>query len=117
MRGWIILGLGVALLYYTATETNKLDETIAQSKAMLHKVEHKIKSMTGTTAITVNKEVPIQIHNIAERLSPNELNVLNAILSSTSSQQEFKTEYCSSSAVKHKSISKENIYFICDNIE
>ncbi|GGI88978.1 hypothetical protein GCM10007978_28330 [Shewanella hanedai] len=116
MRGWIVLGLGVGLLYYTATETNKLDETIAQSESMLHKVQSKIQDMTGTTAIKTNDRLPILTQEIAERLSPSELSALNDILDSPDSLEEFKASYCSSSTPEHKSLSQENIYFICDKI-
>lgn len=116
MRGWIILGLGVGLLYYTATETNKLDEPIAQSEALLQKIEHKIQAMTGTAAIKTNDRMPKIKQEIAERLSPNELNALDNILDSKDSLGKFKAEYCSGSTLKHKSLSQENIYFICDKL-
>lgn len=116
MRGWIILGLGVGLLYYVATETNKLDEPIAQSEALLQKIERKIQAMTGTTIIKANNRVSKLKQEIAERLSPSELSALDEILDSEDSLGEFKTEYCAGSSLKHKSLSQENIDFICDKL-
>ncbi|WP_394390467.1 hypothetical protein [Shewanella woodyi] len=116
MRGWIILGLGVGLLYYVATETNKLDEPIAQSEAMLEETVRKIQGMTGTTAIKTNDKVPQLKREIAERLSPKELSTLDQIISSPSSLRSFKEEYCSGITPKHDSLSQENIYFVCDKL-
>ena len=116
MRGWIILGLGVGLLYYAATETNKLDEPIAQSEALLKNIERKIHAMTGTTAIKNNDNRSQLKQEIAKRLSPRELTELDKILDSNDSLQEFKSEYCGASADKHENLSQENIYFICDKL-
>ena len=41
MKGWIILALLAGALYYLYTETDKLDAPIAQTEAMVKKIENK----------------------------------------------------------------------------
>ncbi|WP_299796759.1 hypothetical protein [uncultured Shewanella sp.] len=116
MRGWIILGLGAGLLYYLATETNKLDEPIAKSDELLQKIERKLDSMTGTKVIRVDNRVSHLKKEIGQRMSEQELRALDDILASEYSLQEFKEEYCSGSIKKHDSFNKDNLFFICDKL-
>ncbi|WP_076416327.1 hypothetical protein [Shewanella sp. UCD-KL12] len=116
MRGWIILGLGAGVLYYLATETNKLDKPIAETDELLHKIERKLHSMTGTKIIKVDNKVSQLKKEISQRMSTGELGALDDILESQYSVQEYKKEYCSGSAPRHESLSRDNLQFICDKL-
>lgn len=117
MRGWIILGIGAGLLYYVATETNKLDEPIAKSDELLQKIERKLDSLTGTKIIRVDSRVAHLKKEIGQRMSERELLALDKILASEYALQDFKDEYCSGKAKQHGSFSKDNLFFICDRLK
>ncbi|RTR27404.1 hypothetical protein [Shewanella atlantica] len=117
MRGWIILGLGAGLLYYVATETNKLDEPIAKSDELLQKIERKLDSLTGTKIIRVDNRIAHLKKEIGQRMSERELLALDKILASEYALQDFKDEYCSGKAKQHDSFNKDNLFFICDKLK
>ena len=116
MRGWIILGAGIGLLYYLATETDKLDEPIAQTDALLKRIERKLDSMTGTQIIRVDKNIAMFKTQIAERLTRQELAALDDILESRDTVIEFKEKYCDNSNNRFDKLSKDNQQFICDKL-
>jgi hypothetical protein len=116
MRGWIILGVGVGLLYYLATETDKLDEPIAQTDALMAKIERKLDAMTGTKIIKVDRQLSQLKTDIANRLTKVELAALDGILASEQTLLEFKEEYCGDNASRFTVLSKENQTFICDKL-
>ncbi|MPY26313.1 hypothetical protein FM037_28025 [Shewanella psychropiezotolerans] len=116
MRGWIILGLGAGVLYYLATETNKLDEPMAQTDALLQKIERKLDAMRGTKIIRVDNKTSQLKKEISQRMSTGELGALDDILESEYSVQSFKDEYCSGSAPRHESLSRDNLQYICDKL-
>ncbi|BAJ04284.1 hypothetical protein [Shewanella violacea] len=116
MRGWIILGLGVGVLYYLATETNKLDEPMAQTDALLLKIERKLDAMRGTKIIKVDNKASQLKKEISQRMSSGELSALDGILESEYSVQDFKDEYCSGAAPRHESFSRDNLQYICDKL-
>ncbi|MCE9680589.1 hypothetical protein LZP69_15665 [Shewanella sp. AS1] len=116
MKGWIILGLGIGLIYYLVTETNKLDEPIDKTSAILKKIERKLDSMTGTRIIKVDHPISHLKKEIADRLSRAELLALDGILETKESVAEFRDEYCSSPQRRFTELTKENQTFICDKI-
>lgn len=115
MRGWILLALIAAGIYYLATETTKLDKPIAQILAMFNKAENKLDSMTGTKIIKVNKQALHVKAAIAERLSGVELKAFEQMTLSPSDIEDFKEEYCHQDA-GHPVFSKENLRFMCDKL-
>jgi|GEM_PF-967642 len=117
MRGWITLGLGAGLLYYVATETNKLDEPIAKSNEILQKIERKLDSITGTRVIKVDNHIAHLKKEIGERMSKRELQALDDILVSEYTLQEFKDDYCGGKTKQHDYFNKENLFFICDKLK
>ncbi|QFU25053.1 hypothetical protein FM038_024995 [Shewanella eurypsychrophilus] len=116
MRGWIILGLGAGVLYYLATETNKLDEPIARTDALLVKIERKLHAMTGTKIIKVDNKVSQLKKEISSRMSTGELGALDDILESEFSVQAYKDDFCNGSAPRHESLSRDNVQYICDKL-
>ncbi len=117
MRGWIIVAVGIALLYYLATETDKLDQPIAETDALLQKIEHKLDAMTGTKIIKVEQEVSRLKSEINDRLNRRELAALNGILENKQSVIAFKQEYCGHhNGKRFEALTKENQTFICDKI-
>ncbi len=116
MRGWIIVVGAVALLYYLITETDKLDKPIAETDALLQKIERKLDSMTGTRIIKVEQNVSQLKSEIIDRLNRTELAALDGILETKASVLEFKDEYCGHSSKRFNALSKENQTFICDKI-
>ncbi|QLE87581.1 hypothetical protein FLM48_22395 [Shewanella sp. Scap07] len=116
MKGWIILAIGVGVLYYLATETNELDKPIAQTEALLSQIENKIDAMTGTQIIKVDNRINNIKDEISDRLSNAELVVLDAILASEQSVSEYKQSFCGSKAPRHNDLSRDNQRFICDKI-
>jgi hypothetical protein len=115
MRGWILLALIAAGIYYTATETTKLDAPIAKVLSIFNKAEHKLDSMTGTQIIRVQKNANQVRIQIAERLSSRELTSFNQIISSQSNIEDFKDEYCTADA-SHPVFSKDNLRYMCDKL-
>ncbi|MCG9698167.1 hypothetical protein [Shewanella sp. Isolate11] len=116
MKGWIIVAAGVAVLYYFATQTDKLDEPIAQTDALLKKIERKLDSMTGTRIIRVEHDISHLKSEIADRLDRKELAALDGILETKESVLEFKDQYCGDDSKRFTALSKENQTFICDKI-
>ncbi|GGP48318.1 hypothetical protein GCM10009347_14320 [Shewanella algicola] len=115
MRGWIGLAIIAGIVYYFATETDKLDKPINDIKSMFTKADNKLDSMTGTKIIKIDKHIPQVKSEIRERLSTQESRELDRVFASNESIAEFKTQYCNSSA-RHSVFSKENLQFICDKI-
>ena len=115
MRGWISLAIIAGVIYYFATETDKLDEPINEIKYMFSKAEKKLSSMTGTKIIKIDKHIPKIKPEIYERLSTIEIRELDGIFTSNESISEFKSEYCHRS-IHHPVFSKDNLQFICDKI-
>ena len=116
MKGGIILGLGAGVLYYMATETNMLDEPMAQTDAFLQKIERKLDATTGTKIIKVDNKTSQLKQEISQRMSTGELGALDDILESEYSVQSFKDEYCNGSAPRHESLSRDNLQYICDKL-
>ncbi|MCL1114329.1 MULTISPECIES: hypothetical protein [Shewanella] len=115
MRGWIGLAIIAGVIYYFATETDKLDKPINDIKSMFSKADQKLDSMTGTKIIKIDKHIPQVKAEIYERLSTIEIRELDGIFVSNESIAEFKSQYCHSSA-RHPVFSKENLQYICDKI-
>jgi quinolinate synthase len=115
MRGWFLLALIGAGIYYMVTETTKLDKPIAQVLALFDKVEHKLDAMTGTKIIKVNKNAQQAKASIAERLSTAELKAFEKIVISSSNIDSFKDEYCHQDA-GHPVFSKDNLRYMCDKL-
>ncbi|WP_445945892.1 hypothetical protein [Shewanella sp.] len=115
MRGWILLALIGAGIYYMATETTKLDKPIAQALGFFNKAENKLDSMTGTKIIKVNKNALQVKAAIAERLSGTELKEFEQIMVSAGDIEDFKAEYCHHDA-RHPVFSKDNLRFMCDKL-
>lgn len=116
MRGWIILAALAGGLYYLYTETDKLDEPIAETQAVLKKIERKLDSLTGTQIIRVDGRLQKLKAEMGERLSSAELSEFDAVLTDKNSVIDFKTEYCGSANATHPVFDKENLQFICDNL-
>lgn len=115
MRGWILLALIAAGIYYTATETTKLDAPIAKVLSIFNKAENKLDSMTGTKIIRVQKDVQQVKGVISERLSSSELRSFNQVMQSSETIVDFKDEYCTADA-NHPVFSKDNLRFMCDKL-
>ncbi|MCL1076372.1 hypothetical protein [Shewanella dokdonensis] len=115
MRGWIILAVLAAVIYYLATKTDKLDQPIAKTEALLNKIEHKLDTMTGTQIIRIDQKRTKLRASLAERLSDAELQELNRVLESPDAFTDFKDKYCKGNVVSHPLFSKDNLQFICDN--
>jgi aerobic-type carbon monoxide dehydrogenase small subunit (CoxS/CutS family) len=115
MRGWILLALIGAGIYYMVTETTKLDKPIAQVIAFLEEAESKLDAMTGTKIIKVDKNAQKARATIAERLSGSELKAFEQIVTSSGNIDKFKDEYCHQDA-GHPVFSKDNLRYICDTL-
>lgn len=116
MRGWIIIAALAGGLYYLYTETDKLDEPIAETQAVLKKIERKLDSLTGTQIIRVDGRLQKLKSEIGERLSAAELDEFDAVLTDKNSVLDFKAEYCSGNKNSHPVFDRENLQFICDNL-
>ncbi|ABM01837.1 conserved hypothetical protein [Shewanella amazonensis SB2B] len=116
MRGWIILALIAGGLYYLYTETDKLDEPIAETQMVLKKIERKLDSLTGTQIIRVDGRLQKLKAEIGQRLTAAELSEFDAVLTDKNSVMDFKESYCEKSGVSHPVFDKENLLFICDNL-
>lgn len=116
MRGWIGLAIIGGIIYYFATETNKLDEPIEYVQTMFTSADKKVSSMTGTTIQRVDHKIPIIKKKIYERLSTIEIRELDGVFIDSESIASFKEEYCSSSTGNHPVFSRDNLQFICDQI-
>ncbi|KFZ36125.1 hypothetical protein HR45_17815 [Shewanella mangrovi] len=116
MKGWLLIAVVVGVIYYLATRTDKLDEPIAHTEAMLNKIERKLDAMTGTQIIRIDKKKAQLRASIGERLSDAELQELDKVLSSPDSFHDFKDEYCQANVLSHPVFSRDNLEFICDNL-
>lgn len=114
MKGWIIIGLLAGAVYYFATETDKLDEPIAQTEAVIKKISRKLDSMTGTTIIKVDNTLRDLKAQLAERLNSQEVQELETVLTDTESAEDFRDQFCDAPDNKHIVFSKENLRAICD---
>ena len=104
-----------AVIYYLATKTDKLDQPIAQTEALLNKIERKLDAMTGTQIIRIDQKRAKLRSSLAERLSDPELQELNRVLQTPDTFADFKDQYCQGNVVSHPVFSKDNLLFICDN--
>ncbi|UCX06459.1 hypothetical protein [Shewanella glacialimarina] len=116
MRGWIGLAIIGGIIYYFATETDKLDEPIEYVQTMFDTADKKVSSMTGTKIQRVDHKLPILKEKIYERLSTIEIRELDGVFTDSDSIAEFKETYCSSSKGSHPVFSRDNLQFICDQI-
>ncbi|MCH1921645.1 hypothetical protein L9G15_19750 [Shewanella sp. A3A] len=116
MKGWILIAVAAAVLYYLATKTDKLDEPIAQTEAILKKIEHKLDVMTGTQLIRIDKKKSQLLASIGDRLSSVELHELDKLLSTPDGFNDFKQQYCQGNVISHPVFSRDNLQFICDNL-
>ncbi|GIU48941.1 hypothetical protein TUM4438_31450 [Shewanella sairae] len=116
MKGWIILAIIGGILYYLYTETDTLDEPIAEVEGIFQQAENKLDSMTGTQIQRVDHTLDILKSDIADRLSATENQALQAISQSKQTLSEFKQDFCGSHAQKHSVFSKENQTYICDQL-
>ncbi|QSX30072.1 hypothetical protein JYB88_18180 [Shewanella cyperi] len=116
MKGWIILALVAGGLYYLYTETDKLDEPIAQTEEILKKIERKLDAMTGTRIIRVDRNVAQLKSELASRFTPSELSEFNSVLSNRDTLEDFKEEYCGSSNATHPIFSNDNLLYLCDHL-
>ncbi|QSX37253.1 hypothetical protein [Shewanella sedimentimangrovi] len=116
MKGWIILALVAGGLYYLYTETDKLDEPIAQTEEILKKIERKLDAMTSTRVIRVDRNIAKLKSELADRFTPSELSEFNSVLFNEDSLKDFKEEYCGSSNATHPIFSSENLLYLCDHL-
>ena len=116
MKGWIILAIIGGILYYLYTETDTLDEPIAEVEGIFQQAENKLDSMTGTQIQRIDDKVDLLKTDIADRLSASEQQALKLITHSQTKLDEFKDEFCSSGANSHSAFSKENQTYICDKL-
>ncbi|PMG74930.1 hypothetical protein BCU84_17750 [Shewanella sp. 10N.286.51.B7] len=115
MRGWILIALIGGVIYYFATETNKLDEPIAEIQSVINSADDKVTSMTGTKIIRKSEKVIAIPSGVIERLSDKEASEFKAIFTDNSTVAAFKDDYCGFGA-RHPVIGKENLQLICDKI-
>ncbi|MCK8046887.1 hypothetical protein MSG37_18520 [Shewanella sp. 1CM18E] len=116
MKGWIILAIIGGILYYLYTETNTLDEPIAEVEAIFQQAEDKVDSMTGTQIQRIDDTVELLKTDIVDRLSSAEAKALEAISQSKATLNAYKEDFCGSRAPKHPAFSKENQTYICDQL-
>ncbi len=116
MKGWILIAIVAGIIYYLATETNKLDKPIADADKLLTDVERKLDSMTGTQIIKADNKIKQIKAQIADRLSSHELDEFNRIFKSANDIEDFKSDFCSSANAKHNVFSRDNLAYICDSL-
>ncbi|GIU17634.1 MULTISPECIES: hypothetical protein [unclassified Shewanella] len=116
MKGWIILAIIAGTLYYLYTETDTLDEPIAEVQGIYQQAEDKLDSMTGTQIQRIDDRVDLLKTDIADRLSTTEQQALKLITQSQAKLDDFKDEFCGSGANSHSAFSKENQTYICDKL-
>ncbi|MEL4432059.1 hypothetical protein [Shewanella mangrovisoli] len=116
MKGWIILALLCGALYYLYTETDKLDAPIAKTEEMVQKIENKMGSMTGTQIIKIDQKRTKARTAILERLSAPEVEEFNKIPLTEDGIADFKDSYCDTKAPEHPIFSRDNLFYICDNL-
>ncbi|MCL1067984.1 hypothetical protein L2735_14410 [Shewanella olleyana] len=115
MRGWILIALIGGVIYYFATETDKLDEPIAEIQSVLNSADEKVTSMTGTKIIRKSDKVISMPSGVIERLSSKEALEFKSIFTDNATVAAFDDEYCGFGA-KHPVFGKENLQLICDKI-
>ena len=116
MKGWILLALIGGILYYLYTETDTLNEPVAEIQAMYKQAEDKVDSVTGTQLERIDDKVALITADIADRLSTTEQKALELITKSQEKLDEYKEQYCGNGADIHSSFSKENQTYICDKL-
>ncbi|MGS0682539.1 hypothetical protein ACVBIL_15425 [Shewanella sp. 125m-7] len=116
MKGWIILAIIAGIVYYLYTQTDTLDEPIAEVEGIFQQAEDKLDSMTGTQIQRADNTLNLLKTDIADRLSATEQQALQLITQSQTKLNEFKTEFCGTGANKHSAFSKENQTYICDKL-
>ncbi|GIU20526.1 hypothetical protein [Shewanella sp. MBTL60-007] len=116
MKGWIILAIIAGILYYLYTETNTLDEPIAEVQGIYQQAEDKLDSMTGTQIQRLDDKVDLLKTDIADRLSATEQQALQLITQSQAKLDDYKDEFCGNGASRHSAFSKENQTYICDKL-
>lgn len=116
MKGWILIGLVAGVIYYFATETDKLDKPISDANGIITNLGRKLDSMTGTKIIKVDNRIKQLKAQISERLSSSEQKELDYIFNSQNNIEDFKSDFCSSSNPTHPVLSKENLAYICDSL-
>ncbi|WP_394132182.1 hypothetical protein [Shewanella maritima] len=116
MRGWIGLAIIAGIIYYFATETDKLDEPIEFITNMFTQAERKLDSVTGTKIQRVDKRIPAIKADLSRRLNVAELAELDNILKSNYSLEDFTQTYCSESNAQHEIFTRDNLRYICDQL-
>jgi hypothetical protein len=116
MKGWILIALIGGILYYLYTETDTLDEPVAEVQAIYQQAEDKLDSMTGTQMKRIDANVNLLTTDITERLSVTEQQALKLISQSQVKLDDYKERYCGNGAKRHSSFSKENQTYLCDKL-
>jgi len=116
MKGWILIALIGGILYYLYTETDTLDEPVAEVQAIYQQAEDKLDSMTGTQMKRIDDKVNLLTTDITERLSVTEQQALELISQSQVKLDDYKERYCGNGADRHSSFSKENQTYLCDKL-
>ncbi|ABZ78812.1 conserved hypothetical protein [Shewanella halifaxensis HAW-EB4] len=116
MKGWIILAIIGGIIYYLYTQTDTLDEPIAEVQDIYQQAEDKLDSMTGTQIQRIDDKVDLLKTDIADRLSATEQQALHLITQSQAQLDQFKDDFCGSGANKHSAFSKDNQTYICDKL-
>jgi len=116
MKGWMLLVLASASVYYLYTETDALDASIAEVTAIVEQAKQKAITVTGTKAVKAEGQLEILQTDIAERLSSAERNVFKVISQSQVELNRYKQDYCGDGAINHRYLSKENQLYICDKL-
>lgn len=116
MKGWILIALIGGILYYLYTETDTLDEPVAEVQAIYQQAEDKLDSMTGTQMKRIDAKVDLLTTDIVERLSVTEQQALTLISQSQAKLDDYKERYCGNGAERHSSFSKENQTYLCDKL-
>lgn len=116
MKGWIILAIIGGILYYLYTETDMLDEPIAEVETIFQQAEDKVDSMTGTQLQRIDNTVKLLKTDIKDRLSAAEAKALESISQSQATLNRYKDDFCGSQASRHPIFSKDNQTYICDQL-
>ncbi|QBF82964.1 hypothetical protein EXU30_09870 [Shewanella maritima] len=116
MRGWIGLAIIAGILYYLATETNKLDEPIVYVQDVYQSIERKINKATGTKIQKLDSRIPKLEADLVNRLNGQELAEMKKVLTDGNTLDDFKAEYCQSSKARHDVFSLDNLRYICDKL-
>ncbi|MCF1432148.1 MAG: hypothetical protein LPH21_01855 [Shewanella sp.] len=114
MKGWLMLGLIAAGIYYLYNNTSILDEQKTEGQKQFQAMEQKVKTIASTQITRVDNQLDDIRANFRKRMNEAELAELELITSSRKTISDFKDNFCTASVPVHPVFSTENTRALCD---